>query len=118
MTSTVSILKFATIFVAGAFCAIFILSLILQSRETKVLGARTQKVESVQGKVQKLVDQKEQEQLGGLAKIFNNAISAIEESPFLAPIFKTSNEVNTAIDSVKNLPTDQRKAICSQVCPN
>ena len=75
------------------------------------MGAHTQKI-------QELVDQKEQEQLSGLAKLFNKAILAIEESPILAPIFKTTNNVNTAMESVKNLPTDQRKALCSQICPN
>lgn len=118
MTNTLSILKFATIFIGGAFCAIFLLSLLFQSREAKVLGARTQQAQDLQSKVQGLVDKKEQDQLSIVSKLFNNAITALEESPLLSPIFKTSGDVGTALESVKNLPVDQRNAFCSQICPN
>ncbi len=116
--NTLSVLKFTTIFTGGAFCAIFLLSLLIQSRETKVLGAYTQQTQGLQGKVQDVVGKKEQEQLSIVSKFLNNAITALENSPLLSPILKTSNDVGTALESAKNLPVDQRKAFCQQICPD
>src|SRR3989344_9308275 len=109
-----SFLKSGLIFIGGALCALFLLNLAYQSRESQVLGANTQ-WEEVNEQIQNTVQEKEAEQLGVLSRVLSNITSAITGSPILAPLFTTSKEVTTAVDSVKNLPTDQKSAICSQI---
>lgn len=116
--TTLSILKTAATFIGGAFFAIFIISLAIQSENEKVLGAHTEIVEQAQSKVKEKVAEKENQQLGVLSQVWENTLSAIANAPILAPIMKTQKEVSTTTESVKNLPTDQRNAICKQICGN
>lgn len=110
-----SFLKSGLIFVGGALCAMFILNLAYQSRQTKVLGTSTQ-TSQIHEQVQNMVGEKEKEQLGVLSKLLANIGNSIAQSPLLAPLFTTTQEVTTAVDSVKSLPTDQKSAICTQIC--
>lgn len=41
---------------------------------------------------------------------------AIIESPALAPIFRTTKEVEGTINNIKGLPEEQRNAVCRQIC--
>ncbi len=108
-------LKSGLIFVGGAFCAMFILNLAYQSHQTKVLGTSTQSLQ-IHEQVQNIVGEKEKEQLSILSRILGNIGQSIAQSPILAPLFTTSQEVTTAVDSVKSLPNDQKSAICTQIC--
>lgn len=114
--NTVTFLKGVTIFIGGAFCALFLLSVAYQSQEKNVLGAQTQVPEETDSKIQSSVAKTKQNQLGIVGRVLNSALLVVEQSPLLAPIFKTTGEVTVAVDSVKNLPQDQRAAICQQIC--
>lgn len=110
-------LKSGLIFAGGALCALFLLNLAYQSRQSQVLGANTQ-WEEVQKQIENSVQETEKEQFGVLSRVLGDITSAITGSPILAPLFTTTKEVTTAVDSVKSLPTDQKSAICAQICGN
>lgn len=48
--------------------------------------------------------------------IKDKILPAIIESPALAPIFRTTKEVEGTINSIKSLPEEQRNAVCRQIC--
>lgn len=53
-----------------------------------------------------------------IESITSKVFPAITESPVLAPIFKTTKEVEGTINSIKNLPEEQKNAVCRQICGN
>ena len=40
----------------------------------------------------------------------------VTKNPAFGPLFRTSQEVQQAVDSVMALPEEQRSSICSQIC--
>lgn len=46
----------------------------------------------------------------------DKVLSAIAESPALAPIFNTTRQIEDTINSIKSLPDEQRNAVCRQIC--
>lgn len=48
--------------------------------------------------------------------LLEKVLSAVAENPALAPMFKTSREVEQAVNAVRSLPDDQRNSICKQIC--
>lgn len=84
-------------------------SSITSESKSTVLGA-TQKI-------QQAVQGKEEEHTNKIFKfIKEKVIPAITDSPILAPLLKTTKEVNATVETIKSLPTDQREAVCKQVC--
>lgn len=84
----------------------------------QVLGASTVNFQSVEVQVKDRIQKGEKEGLI-LVKdgLFPRIITAIANNPILAPFIKTQKEVTEAVRTVKDLPGDQRDAICNQICP-
>lgn len=113
-------IKNIAIFIAGIAFACFALVAIGQyaSNKTQVLGTSTINVGDIEAQVKVKVQQGEKEGLT-LVKdgLLPRIITAITENPLLAPFIKTQKEVGEAVNTVKDLPGDQQKAICDQICP-
>jgi hypothetical protein len=82
-----------------------------------VLGASIS-VDSIQTQVKDKVQDNEGKGLALVGSIVPKILSAITENPILAPFMKTQKEVGEAVKTVKDLPGDQRNAICDQICSN
>lgn len=48
--------------------------------------------------------------------LLEKVLSAVVENPALAPMFKTTREVEEAVNAVRSLPDEQRNSICKQIC--
>lgn len=113
-------LKNAVIFIGGMVFAGMVLITIGRYSpvpETEVLGASIS-VDSIQTQVKGKVQDGEKQGFSLLGAVIPNVVKAITENPLLAPFMKTQREVGQAVTTVKNLPGDQRDAICTQICPN
>ena len=113
-------IKTLVIFISGiVFATVVLIGVGRYSvSQDQVLGTSTINVSDIESQVKTKVQQGEKEGLtlvkeGLLPKI----ISLIVENPLLAPFIKTQKEVGEAVSTVKDLPGDQQKAICDQICP-
>lgn len=66
----------------------------------------------------KVEETREEAKKTALEKLKDKVLPAITESPILAPIFKTTKKVENTVNSIKNLPDEQRNAVCRQICGN
>lgn len=109
-----------TIFIAGIAFACFALVAIgrYASSSDQVLGTSTVNIQDIEAQVKDKVQQGEKEGLTIVKDgLLPRLILAITENPLLAPFIKTQKEVGEAVNTVKDLPGDQQKAICDQICP-
>lgn len=83
----------------------------------QVLGTSTINVQNIESQVKDKIQQSEKEGFSLISTILPKIVSAITENPLLAPFIKTQKEVSEAVSTVKNLPGDQKEALCSQICP-
>ncbi|MDO8452269.1 MAG: hypothetical protein Q7S79_00800 [bacterium] len=106
-------------FLGGAVFMFFALIAIGQHAVSTnyVLGTSIS-VDSIQTQVKDKVQDSEKQGFSLVVSVVPNIIRAITENPLLAPFMKTQREVGQAVTTVKNLPGDQRNAICTQICPN
>ena len=84
----------------------------------QVLGVSTVNVQDIESNVKDKVQQGEKQGLSVISALIPNILQAISENPLLGPFIKTQREVGQAVTTVKNLPGDQRDAICNQICSN
>lgn len=110
------LLKPLLIFLGGATFSIIAVQVVTHFGELsggkveesgKVIG------EQIETKVQ---ETKEEAKKTVIEKLKDKILPAITESPVLAPIFKTTKEVENTVNSIKNLPEEQRNAVCRQIC--
>lgn len=72
---------------------------------------------SASQKVKEVVQEKEQEHTNKVSKYIKDVlVPSIVDNPVLAPILKTTKEVNSTVETIKSLPADQRNAVCRQIC--
>lgn len=51
-----------------------------------------------------------------IEKLRDKILLGVTESPILAPIFETTKEIENTVSSIKDLPEEQRNAVCRQIC--
>lgn len=124
--------KFGLIFIGGAAFALLALQAIPVVASKAVLTVpasisssssvnvvekkRDEFQKKIETKVQKKVQETEDSQKNLVEGSVEKVLSAVTESPVLAPFFKTKQQVEQTVDSVMNLPDDQKSALCKQIC--
>lgn len=110
------LLKPLLIFLGGAAFSIVAVQVVMHIDEWtgkgveengKVIGER---IES------RVSDTREEAEKTIVESIKDKILPAIIESPVLAPIFRTTKEVEGTINSIRSLPEEQRNAVCRQIC--
>lgn len=108
------------LFFGGIVFAVVLLVVIGRANvnNDQVLGVSAVNVQEIETMVKNKVQQEEKEGIVLVKEgIFPKIIAAIVENPLLAPFIKTQKKVSEAVIMVKDLPGDQKEAICNQICP-
>ena len=107
-------LKLTAVFFTGVIVTLVVINSPARPvAQTNVLGASDEFQQAIKDKVV----QKEQEHLNFFSKFISEKLGpSITQNPILSPFFNTKKSVEGALTSVKNLPDDQRQAICKQIC--
>lgn len=96
------------IFFAGAGALLFVAAQTLFNKEPRMLPDKA---------VRGAIEEKGGDFVDSARKaIVNKVLPAVTENPILEPVLETKKSVEDTVKAVKNLPGDQRDAICSQVC--
>lgn len=114
------LLKFIAVFVAGSVFALIVFQTV---NNPKVLGSFTKMFEKKAARVGNERVEYARNTASGHVKGVSVEGSVqgwveglVTKNPAFAPLFKTSRDVQEAVDSVMSLPEEQRSSICRQVC--
>lgn len=105
------LLKFVLFFLCGAIFTIIALEFIPGYKGPKVLGESTSIVlddqlhETSGIKVQTIVQ-----------SLLNRVFPSLVANPAFEPLLQTTSDIKATTDEVRNLPRDQKSAICREIC--
>lgn len=114
------LLKPILIFITGVIFALIIIQIVANPGSLLFLADKLVQNENIQkNKAEVLSSQKEAtERAEGLSvnSLIEKVLPIVTENSVLAPMFKTTREVEEAVNAVRSLPDEQRNSFCSQIC--
>lgn len=114
------LLKPILVFVGGVIFALIIIQIVTNPGSLLFLADKLNLNENIQkNKAEVLSSQKEAtEGVEGLSVngLIEKVLPVITGNPALAPMFKTSREIEEAVNAIRSLPDEQRNSFCSQIC--
>lgn len=109
-----SILKPFLLFLAGVVFTLILLQLLTNPDFLSFLG---QEPSQIEGQVREEIYKREEKAAKSVTQtIIEKVLPAAAENPVVAPLLETKQEVEQTVNTIRNLPEEQKSAICRQVC--
>lgn len=109
-------LKLVAVFVAGSIFALLVFQIVTNPGFAKMFEKKAVKIGSDRAEYAKTTAKGQVSGVSVEGSVQGWVEGLVTKNPAFAPLFKTTRDVEEAVDSVMALPEEQRSSICRQIC--